>query len=91
MKINVKGEWKPGKIHVYGTRHTVRVETKDGLANAVFELNRSTWRFLGIERIGDKVDIDMPPQMHHLPRECISPAVAKKIYNVDAQRRSYFD
>lgn len=92
-KVNIKdAEWKPGRLMVCGCRHSIPVETPDGLVNFVYEVSGRTYRFMGVERTTPAVIDGEPRASHdHLPWTAVPRATWVRIYKQDAQRRTSFD
>lgn len=92
-KVNItNAEWKPGKLTVCGCRHTIPVETTEGLVSFVYEVSGRGYRFMGVERVTPVVVDGEPRARHdHLPWTAVPRATWTRVYRQDAQRRAEFD
>jgi hypothetical protein len=91
--IRLKGEWQPGRVRVYGTRHTVLAEAVGyGLVTLVYEIPRpGQYRFLGVERPNPlrPSEWDSIPY-EWMPSTAVAPSAWKRAYEADRARRNHY-
>ena len=84
-KIRLTGEWQPGRVAVYGTAHRIFV---DGVTLVYQVEGRGRYMFLGVERV--ETGADGTPLVFRLGSAAVPRATYRRLYDQDAQRRSYY-